>query len=137
MRFRILAKDLCRASHALRSEQRRELVHRYFYCPNNCPHGATVKRRMHRNGYRIAALADQADVTTLLSHLPVAKFIERLNTIASGDGGHLIRENCGKSCDLIVQRSNYLGEIDSVSETRTTSYSAGNSQPSLDRKAHV
>src|SRR5258708_32813875 len=35
-RFRILAKDFRHASHAQRSEQRHELVHRYFYRPNNC-----------------------------------------------------------------------------------------------------
>jgi hypothetical protein len=87
-RFRILAKDFSRASHA-RSEQRYELVHCYFYCLNNCPQSAAVKCRMHRNGYRIATVADQANVTTLLSHLPITEFIERLNTILSGDGGHL------------------------------------------------
>src|SRR5271169_3274135 len=94
VRFRILAKDFSRASHA-RSEQRYELVHCYFYCPNSCPQSAAVKRRMHRNGYRVAALADRANVTTLLSHLPITEFIERLNTIVSGDGGHLFRQICG------------------------------------------
>ena len=76
-RFRILAKDSRRASHARQSEERHELVYRYFYRPDNCPKCAAVKRRMHVNGHRIAALADQAHVTTLLSHLPVTEFSER------------------------------------------------------------
>jgi hypothetical protein len=76
-RYRILAKDFRHASHAQRSEQHHELVHRYFYRPNNCSQSAAVKRRMHRNGHRIATVADQADVTTLLPHLPVTEFSER------------------------------------------------------------
>ena len=39
----------------------------YFYRPDNCPKCAAVKRRMHENGHRIAALADQPHVITLLS----------------------------------------------------------------------
>ena len=73
-RFRILTKDFRHASHALRSEERHEFVHRYFYRPDNCSKSAAVKRRMHRNRYRISAFANQADVTTLLSRLPVAEF---------------------------------------------------------------
>jgi hypothetical protein len=80
-RFRILAKDFRHASDARRSKQRHELVHRYFYCPDNCPKSAAVKRRVHGNGHRIAALADQAHVTTLLSHLPATEFSECFDTI--------------------------------------------------------
>jgi hypothetical protein len=82
-RVRILAKDFRHASHTLRSEQCHELVHLYFYRPNNCPQSTAIKRRMHRNGHRVAALAGQADVTTLLSHLPVAKFVERTYAVTS------------------------------------------------------
>jgi len=102
-RFRILAKDLCRASHAMRSEQRRELVHRDFYCPNNCPQSAAIKRRMHGDCYRIAALADQADVTTLLPRLPIAKLTERFDAVASRYSRHLLWEN--SETDLAIKRS--------------------------------
>jgi hypothetical protein len=68
------------------------LIHRYFYSANNRPQSAAVKRRMHRNGYRISAFANQADVTTLLSRLPVAEFFERFDTIVSGNRTHLLRE---------------------------------------------
>jgi hypothetical protein len=73
-----------------RSEKRHELVHRYFYSTDNCPKSATVKRRMHRNGYRVATLADQADVTTLLSHLPVTEFSECFDTVVSRHSGHVL-----------------------------------------------
>jgi hypothetical protein len=46
---------------------------------------------MHRDGHRIATLANQADVTTLLSHLPVAKFTERVNAIMSRYNWHAAR----------------------------------------------